>query len=837
MIEMRTAQHFPLLVNFPANLNGGGLHLFDRFQTDTKIGEVMDSIRDKFKGLVSASSPLLLHCNARVLHSHDTLCEAKVGVHDVIAVVLKQDGGMPGTSPSSPVVQPPPSSPVVQPPYDSFYIDDMISSLGSLGDNAESKLHLASLKHLKLVLENRLKPHGNDIRFDARVDDDEVLLRFFSELDTNRNGKIEMAELQSSPLLRKKENFEMAKVLEDELGTREIDLLALKTAVRKVPRVAGQRTAWVRGIGLDAALARHLPPGTLDDELRGIKETLDDNMIDRAFQAFSIDAARMVKDAVRRLKFSQVSSNAVQANSKFEGFFEGSFANLDDYHRGAEETMNLDYPNPRIEEGILTECTKHPSSRRLFITPNYQIVTCLLIEYWWAKDPSVDDVDLKDMLAHLGRTQSMYPGEVGDSYFESLVSLEITTNSRSAAARSLASDKTVDNELGARLKKELPEDYEILQTEVETVMGIKILNHAEFIQWKAQSLLEKIDDVQMQVQEEQDYGTIFIGIILPMSESDARLRLPTLDRKIENISRSFCAAKDLSLLSNRSTVVSCRQSRYVESIDLKAFRKHHVATSPAAEEEREICEMRLKEELQRDFIEALQSISDPADLNKALRNIYKLWGMDYVPSHTATAALIEAAATKLTEIEMEERWDRLAQWVALFRRRIQGRKRLGLKKLKDQQKEKIKQFGLQDGEVLALHLYTGPCFVPFNSIYRKFPPHMVKLLEGSKGFSANTMSTTLFCISSALVTLGRHTELPEDRKVYRGLGAMLLPRQFWVEHGTPAWKGGVEKAIMSTTSDKEIALFYSGGKGMVVEIGVGRIQIGGDVSWCSMVGQ
>ena len=211
--------------------------------------------------------------------------------------------------------------------------------------------------------------------------------------------------------------------------------------------------------------------------------------------------------------------------------------------------------------------------------------------------------------------------------------------------------------------------------------------------------------------------------------------------------------------------------------------------------------------------------------------------MDYVPSHTATAALIEAAATKLTEIEMEERWDRLAQWVALFRRRIQGRKRLGLKKLKDQQKEKIKQFGLQDGEVLALHLYTGPCFVPFNSIYRKFPPHMVKLLEGSKGFSANTMSTTLFCISSALVTLGRHTELPEDRKVYRGLGAMLLPRQFWVEHGTPAWKGGVEKAIMSTTSDKEIALFYSGGKGMVVEIGVGRIQIGGDVSWCSMVGQ
>ena len=829
MVELGTTQNFSVLVNFTKKCNGGGFALLNGCRLDTTIEGIMTTIRDKLKDFVSADSSLLLHCNARVLHSRQTLREAKVGAYDVIKVFLKQDGGMPGASRSSPAVRA---------QYDCSYLDNMISTLGSPGDNAELKLHSESLQNIKLVLENRLKPYGNNIRFDARVDDDEVLLKFFRELDTNQNGKIEMEELQASQLLSKKENSEMAKVLEEELGTKEIDLLALKTAVRRVPRVAGQRTAWVRSIGLDTALARHFPPGTLDDELRGIKESLDDDMIDQALQAFSIDAARMVKDAVRRLKSSQVSSNAVQANSKFEGFFEGSFANLSDYHKGAEETMNLDYPNPRIEEGILTEFTKHPSSRRLFMTPNYQIVTCLLIEYWWAKDPSVDDVDLKNMLANIGRTQSIYPGEVGDTFFESLVSLEINIDARIVASRSLASDKSVDTELGVRLKRDLQEDTEILITEEEKVRGIQILNHAEFIQWKAQSLLEKIDDVQRQVQKEQDQGIILIGIILPMSEAEARDRLATFDVKVEDISRPFCAGKDLSLLSKRLALVSCRQSSYVKSIDLKAFRKHFVATSPpAADMEKEICEERLKQELKRDFIEALQSISDPADLNKVLRNIYKLWGIDYLQPQTGTAALIEAAATNLTEIEMEERWDRLAQWVALFRRRIQGRKRLGLRKLKEQQKERIERFDLQDGEVLALHLYTGPCFVPFNSIYRKFPPHMVKLLEGSKGFSANTMSTTLFCISSALVTLGRHTELPEDRKVYRGLGAMLLPRQFWVEHGTPAWKGGVEKAIMSTTSDKEIALFYSGGKGMVVEIGVGRIQIGGDVSWCSMVGQ
>ncbi len=76
---------------------------------------------------------------------------------------------------------------------------------------------------------------------------------------------------------------------------------------------------------------------------------------------------------------------------------------------------------------------------------------------------------------------------------------------------------------------------------------------------------------------------------------------------------------------------------------------------------------------------------------------------------------------------------------------------------------------------------------------------------------------------------------PFRSKVYRGLGSMLLPAQFWVAHGEPAWRGGVERAFMSTTADKSVALFYANGKGTVVEISVGRIQIGGDVSFLSMV--
>ena len=126
--------------------------------------------------------------------------------------------------------------------------------------------------------------------------------------------------------------------------------------------------------------------------------------------------------------------------------------------------------------------------------------------------------------------------------------------------------------------------------------------------------------------------------------------------------------------------------------------------------------------------------------------------------------------------------------------------------------------------------------MPINAICRNFPPAMLQVLQGRGGAEqSNTLATLLFCISSGIKKLGQFARLPANRKVYRGLGAMLLPSQFWVPHGTPEWRGGVERAFMSTTADKSVALFYANGRGTVVEISVGRIQIGGDVSFLSMV--
>ena len=66
--------------------------------------------------------------------------------------------------------------------------------------------------------------------------------------------------------------------------------------------------------------------------------------------------------AARGAREVRGSRSAVEANSKFEGFT-GSFASLEEYHKGAEEALQLGYPNPKLWEGIRNEHTD-PSARR-----------------------------------------------------------------------------------------------------------------------------------------------------------------------------------------------------------------------------------------------------------------------------------------------------------------------------------------------------------------------------------------------------------------------------------------------------------------------------------------
>ena len=137
--------------------------------------------------------------------------------------------------------------------------------------------------------------------------------------------------------------------------------------------------------------------------------------------------------------------------------------------------------------------------------------------------------------------------------------------------------------------------------------------------------------------------------------------------------------------------------------------------------------------------------------------------------------------------------------------------------------------GLQEAEVVAVRLYTGPMYLWYNAALRGFPEEVRATLEG------NRFETTIFCIISGIIKLSKLTEVPPDRRLYRGLGGMVLPDTFWsMKDG---FRGGVEKGLMSTTTDRRVAMQYSGsGDGRrctVFEILAGRVDVGADLAWVS----
>ena len=94
-------------------------------------------------------------------------------------------------------------------------------------------------------------------------------------------------------------------------------------------------------------------------------------------------------------------------------------------------------------------------------------------------------------------------------------------------------------------------------------------------------------------------------------------------------------------------------------------------------------------------------------------------------------------------------------------------------------------------------------FQKYNSVLRgvKAEPRsfmqnrMMKLCRG------NMYTTTLHCINSAIVKLGK---IARACKVYRGVSGGLLPPEFWKPNQFGV-RGGVEFAFTSTTTNREAA--------------------------------
>jgi hypothetical protein len=551
----------------------------------------------------------------------------------------------------------------------------------------------------------------------------------------------------------------------------ELDFLAVKRAAQRVPRVKGPRVDWAKGLGLDMALARQLPPGTLEDGLAGVRG-MPSEEAKQAVDAFLEDARVKIYTALVQAKTEKGSKSAAEANSKFEGF-QGSFASLKEFHAGAEASLKLGYPNPDTMRGILNEHTKHPSATRLFCTSNYRIVTCLLVEYAWAVleagpgDPPMVRAQLdraRKLIREIVKErngvetaddQLLFPGEVGDCFAESLVMLTFPgVSADSANARAIG-----DHAKGVAVK--------LLATAEERARGVAILDHkacAERISNGTGALLHKPSG-----KAAADDGSLCVGVLLPMSSiraeaihdqlwagvkaaGGAEVKTVVADKAMERrwtFSR-FTSAKELrkwleerSLADLRKVLADDGNGKEWAHVDPADGRWAH----DDAAAYKSLCDAMVlsfvRTELQADLRSALES-SGASDLEaKALLG---LWDMEAVES-----------------LDTEEKWGKAEGWVRLHQGRIQGRTRLGLRALMAREKDKIERFGLTESEVLGAHIYTGANFVPLNGICRSFPPSILELLEGNNTTPDNKMCTTLFCISSCLKKLSQNTELPESR--------------------------------------------------------------------------
>ena len=113
---------------------------------------------------------------------------------------------------------------------------------------------------------------------------------------------------------------------------------------------------------------------------------------------------------------------------------------------------------------------------------------------------------------------------------------------------------------------------------------------------------------------------------------------------------------------------------------------------------------------------------------------------------------------------------------------------------------------LEECEVVALSLYSGPLFEIYNSMLRRYPPEKYDAFH-SQG---NTFSTTIFVLVSAIQKLSRHMYLPPSMRLYRGFSSMEMPDSFFNVDDKTGCSGYTEWGFISTTSNKNVAIQYSG---------------------------
>ena len=400
-------------------------------------------------------------------------------------------------------------------------------------------------------------------------------------------------------------------------------------------------------------------------------------------------------------------------------------------------------------------------------------------------------------MRYLPPTKLLFPGEVGDGFLETLVIFRFDAGSNVAvkAAEAKQTDKDLTDRLkpsadsgeagGAQASAVRDVTVAVLRSNEERARGVRTLSRRACLEWELRC--ERVvrvaeEEMDAEVKRREDTlgaGLVVVGVVLPMPRARAENRL-------DAVKEALLALAGLPGQWQGSHAVFERTVRY------------HVVASVADLRKRmgELCSGELKDKAAKSWglkgadgmsrREILAAVADEfvrthlqADLRSALTAdgdgvtaVKVLEGAWTAGAPAAASSWSERVTAVVGRLDSERRFEEVAVWVGMFQCRMQGRTRLGLAALCKARQREIEEYKLQEGEMLSLHLYTGPEFVVMNAICRNYPFEILELLRGAQKDNRNTLSTTLFCVTSGLKKLAQGTELPASGTVYRGLGTI-----------------------------------------------------------------
>ena len=582
-------------------------------------------------------------------------------------------------------------------------------------------------------------------------------------------------------------------------GSKGIDLCSFQQIIGfEVPKSPG-RVHWAGSINLGSILAKFLKPGNIFDGQRGIKEMNEPEII-AACAEFTKHVPRVVLGAWRNLREGKA-LNPEDANSKFamtEGAFAGRFATLDDFYRGVE--YKLGQPNPKLDEGMHKEHCARPNAGTWFIAPNYGLCTKPRWEWHWTTAAD-DESPFADLRERLAAQDGCYPGEVGDRYCQIAVRFEVDLGPPSEpwAAAVATAPAAVAEQLNSGLKAGLGGgDSGLLDTAEGRLRGVAVVDPA-----KITGVMET---------------AVAMTVALPMPQAAFTADKADLLRGAVG---QACGVPAARISVDRVTERTWIYSRFTSDARLRAA----LDRTPLAELPALVlsvgAELGLDEE---------QLAACGAAARSALRAApsARLTVQELCEGYDGEALGAREAARLLAD-----GWARQSrEWGERGWRRKQGRTRDGTVLALMERPcvaPTVARARLQRAEFTALRLYTGPLYTLYNALMRDFPPDIVE------GLAGNRFETTMFAIVSGITKLAKVTPVPPRRLLYRGLGGMLLPEQFW-RKTAQGFLGGVELGLMSTTSDRAVAVQYSGHeqrRPTMLEIQAGRIDVGASLGFLS----